>query len=114
MEYICLDNIKLIKNFVGCCLKTGFYLVNKEFYNLKNCKIINYKSISACLNHTKKKYLFESVNTLITTKKQLEINNNIDSIHFFSKKAFNLSEQYFNDFGIIDHYCCYNKGVVFK
>ena len=114
MENICTDILKNIKSYLGCYLSNkGFYQVNKRHNSLYNCKIIAYKSIQACVKHTRKKYLFNSIYQLKDAYQELNRYKYVHSIHFESLKAFNISRKYFNDFGEIDHYCCQGRGVMY-
>ena len=108
------DIINYIDTFY--CLKDKKYNLrnlSKEYYKfyskLEKCKIYKYKKLCSCELHRKSIDKLDAIKQLINSSKC----NNISTIHFRSVKSLKYAKKYLYNFGIISHYCCGGKGVMF-
>ena len=114
MNNIPTEILLLIKSFVGCYIHNkNFYLVSRKNNSLNNCLITSYKSLLDCKVHSKNPHLVESIDKLRTSNKIYKVGISIDSLSFNSIESFNISRNYFTDFGNILYVCNQEKKIVY-
>ena len=101
------DDINIFKEILSYIKDYhSFYLLNK-YYNslLPKHKIINYKDLYSCS-------MYKNTNKYIAIR-ILKKNYFSNSIHFENKKQLNIAKKYLYREGLMNHYCCKGRGVLF-
>ena len=84
----------------------SFYLLNKHYKSLlPRHKVIKYKDLYSCS-------MYKNTNkykAICILKKNYFSN----SIHFENKQQLNISKKYLYRKGLMNHYCCNGRGVLF-
>lgn len=108
--YIPLNIWSKIDSFLPCNIysKSVLFSVNKELNTLPRCKIINYKSLICCKKHSSLE-MVRAIDILNYHK-----GKSPSTMHFDSQKILDIVKPYLTDFGVVNHYCCGGKGVVFR
>lgn len=89
---------------------------NIDIMNIDKCKIIIYENdhkLNCCEIHGNE-YVIDAISSLNKATKQFCNNNILSTIHFKSHNSLQIAEPYLSSFGIISHYCCSGKGVMYK
>ena len=115
MENICIELLLEIFSYLDCYTKQIISCTSKFMYSKYKCRIIEYinleltnRKLKCCQIHGNK----NEINAIITLKKEDKKKNHI-SIHFVSEEALNIAKPFLKKYGIISHYCCSNKGVMY-
>ena len=115
MANLCTDLLIEIFSYSDCYMKQIISCTSKFMYSTYKCRIIEYvnleltnRKLKCCKIHGNK----SEINAIITLKKE-DKKQNHSSIHFVSEEALNIAKPFLKKYGIISHYCCSNKGVMY-
>jgi hypothetical protein len=106
--FVPFDIVVLIDSFL--CLKSTKYnlkFLSKKFSSVTNCKVLQYKDLTACKYHDDEN-LYECISIL-----KKNIKKTCRSIHFKNLESMNHAKKHLTDFGKINHFCCGGIGVVY-
>ena len=114
MDILCNYLLKNIYSFMSCKQKLLMKGVCRNNNKIIRCKTHNFKDLYGCETHFEDCNISYVIYTLKLEEERQQKCKLASTIHFGSNTQMSIANKYLSYFGIISHFCCGVRCVMFK